>query len=190
MPDPTEITRYLRRFGEGDREALDRVLPELYDELLSLARARLRGEGDGHTLDTAGLVHEAYLRLAELERIRWQDRNHFFSMASRLMRRVLVDHARKRQAEKRGGGRIRITLRDDHRAAEGRAATVLALDEALSGLEAEHPRAARALQHRYFAGCTNREIADLLETSERTVERDLRFARAWLAREWGAEGPA
>lgn len=190
MSDRTEITRLLHRFGQGDRDALDRVVPALYEELQRVARARLRREADGHTLDTSGLVHEAYLRFAELERIDWRDRNHFLSMASRLMRRVLVDHARRRRAQKRGGGSIRITLGDHHLAEEERTETVLALDEALSRLEEEYPRAAEALQHRYFAGYTNREVAEILCVSLRTVERDLRFARAWIAREWKGDAPS
>jgi RNA polymerase sigma factor (TIGR02999 family) len=192
-PEPSEdLTQLLRRWRGGDRDALDALLPRVYERLRALARARLRGERPDHTLDTTGLVHEAYLRLAAGATPDWQDRSHFFAVASTAMRRVLIDHAKQRQARKRGGAAVRVEL-DAVSWHEGAAPTVepdalLALDDALTRLEALHPRQAKAVELRYFAGLTLEEAAQVLGTSAPTVLRDLRFAQAWLARGLGERG--
>lgn len=183
MPD--DVTQLLQRWSAGDAGAFDRLVPAVYDELRQLARARLRGERADHTLGTSGLVHEAYVRLVDLERVDWQDRGHFFAMASRTMRRVLVDWAKARGRQKRGGGAAHVTF-EDGLLADEQAGTVLDLDDALVRLEAIAERPARAAEMRYFGGLTNDETAAALAVSVATVERDLRFARAWLAKEWAA----
>ena len=184
MPD--DVTQLLHQWSAGDAEALDRLVPVVYDELRGLARARLRHERSDHTLGTAGLVHEAYARLIDIERVTWKDRGHFFAMASRAMRRVLVDWARAQGRQKRGGGAPHVTFDDALQADEDRAGVTLDLDDALRQLEGVAERAAQVAEMRYFGGLTNDEAAAALNVSVATVERDLRFARAWLAREWGA----
>ena len=189
-PDPIDVTEYLRRWREGDHEALEALLPCVYDQLLALARARLRAEPEVPTLDTRGVVHEAYLRVVEGGAVDWQDRAHFFAVASTAMRRVLIDRARQRHARKRGGDQIRVALDASTRATSIPAAsadpdTLLALDSALAKLERMHPRQAKAVELRYFGALTLQETAQALSTSAPTVMRDLRFAEAWLARELG-----
>lgn len=184
-PSPADFTSLLHAWHGGDAEARDRLAAAVYDELRRLARAHLRAERADHTLNTTGLVHEAYLRLLDVERVGYQDRAHFLAMASRTMRRVLVDWAKARNAQKRGAGALRVEF-DEERLLPGEdAATVLDLDDALTRMEAVAPRQARALEARYFGGLSNEEAAAALDVSVATVERDLRFARAWLAREWG-----
>jgi RNA polymerase sigma-70 factor, ECF subfamily len=184
MPAPAaEITTLLHAWGDGDASAQDHLLPLIYDELRRLARRHLRDERADHTLNTTALVHEAYLRLVDVERVRWADRAHFLAMASRTMRRVLVDYAKARRAQKRGAGATRVPL-DEHLLSDPQAETLLDLDDALTRLEARHDRAGQALALRLFGGLANDEIAAALGTSVATTERDVRFARAWLAREW------
>jgi RNA polymerase sigma factor (TIGR02999 family) len=186
---PDDLTQLLRRWRDGDPEAFDALLPRVYDQLRGLARARLRGERPDHTLDTSGLVHEAYLRLAAGAAPDWQDRSHFFAVASTAMRRVLIDHAKHRQAQKRGGSAVHVALDlaswHDGGAPNAEPDALLALDEALTRLETLHPRQAKAVELRYFAGLTLEEAAHVLGTSAPTVLRDLRFAQAWLARSLG-----
>lgn len=173
----------LRRWHGGDRRALDRATALVYDELKRLARVRLRGEQPGHTLNTTGLVHEAYLKLANIQRMEWVDRNHFLSMASRVMRRILVDHACRRNAAKRGGGR-EVTLAEEHLLVTSeQAEQVLELDQAIRRLEEVHPRPAKAVELYYFGGLPQTEVSEVLGVSQPTVARDLRFALAWLGRE-------
>jgi RNA polymerase sigma-70 factor (ECF subfamily) len=183
-----ELTRLLERWHAGDRAAFDALVPRVYTQLLSLARARLRGEHPDHTLDTAALVHETYLRLAGGTTPDFHDRDHFFAVASTAMRRVLIDHAKQRLAQKRGGALVHVTLDPAHWDGVGTAATaepdaLVALDESLTRLAADHPRHAKAVELRYFAGLTLEEAARILGTSAPTVLRDLRFAQAWLARD-------
>jgi RNA polymerase sigma factor (TIGR02999 family) len=187
-PDTSDLTQLLRRWRGGDEEALELFLPRVYDQLRRMARARLRAERSDHTLDTSALVHEAYLRVSAGAATDWQDRAHFFAVASTAMRRVLIDHAKHRRAQKRGGDRVRVDVdltqfSDDGKAAEADPDALLALDEAMSRLEKVHPRQAKAVELRYFAGLTMEEAAEVLATSAPTVMRDLRFAQAWLARE-------
>ncbi len=186
-PDtPQDLTGYLRRWRAGEEAARDALLPHVYERLRRMARARLRGERPDHTLDTVGLVHEAYLRVAEGGGTDWQDRAHFFAVASTAMRRVLLDHAKQRRAGKRGGGLARVEL-DPERlgdagvAAEADPDALLALDDALTRLERAHPRQAKAVELRYFGGLTLEEVGEALGVSAPTAMRDLRFAQAWLA---------
>lgn len=155
-------------------------MPLVYDELRRLARIRMRDERAGHTLEPTAVVHEAYARLVDLE-LSWQNRAHFYCMAARTMRRVLVEHARKRRAAKRGGG-PRVTLHDDQAVSPPPAIDILALDQALETLRRQEERPSQVVELHYFAGLTLREIAEVLGVSEATVDRDLRFARAWLRR--------
>lgn len=181
MAHKTDITRLLRAYGAGERSALDRLMPAVYEQLRSIAHNRLRGERPGHTLSSTGLVHEAYLKLVDLDHVQWNDRRHFFALAARLMRQILIDYARIRKADKRGGGAPKLPLEEALWMPQQDAERILELDEALERLADEHPRAAEALGHRYFAGFTNEETAQGLGVSVPTVERDLRFGRTWLA---------
>ena len=178
---PKTVTRLLLDWREGNAEALEALVPLVYDELRRLARLQMRDEASGHTLQPTALVHEAYARLIDLK-LDWQDRSHFLNMAARTMRRVLVDHARTRRAAKRGAGAVEVTLHDFH-AKDEPSIDLLAIDEALESLSRHDERAASAVELCYFGGLTGREIAEALGVSEATAERDLRFARSWLKRE-------
>lgn len=183
----TEITRFLRQWREGDREAFDAMLPHVYERLRTIARARLRAERPDHTLDTSALVHEAYLRMTAGTTPDIEDRAHFFAVASTAMRRVLIDHAKQRLTLKRGGDAVHVPLDSAAWGHGGATAAepdaLLCLDESLTRLGAQHPRHAKAIELRYFAGLTLDEAAQVLGTSAPTVMRDLRFAQAWLARD-------
>ncbi len=176
----TDVTLLLRRWQEGDRDALEHLTPLVYDELRRLARAKMKNERREHTLQPTALVHEAFDRLVDLE-LSWQDRAHFLNMSARVMRRVLVDHARQRLAGKRDGG-LRVSLVD----ADAQARPdldLMALDQALERLRKQEERPSQVLELLYFGGLSYTEIAETLEISKATVDRDLRFARAWLSRE-------
>ncbi|MEM6793851.1 MAG: ECF-type sigma factor [Acidobacteriota bacterium] len=177
-----EVTRLLQRWHRGDTKAPEELVPLIYRELRRLADARLRTESDVLTLQPTALVHEAYLRLVDLE-LEWRGRTHFFAVAAGVMRRILVDMARSRRRAKRGGGRRPLTLDGlEVSGVDSPPACLSEIDEALQALEAEDARKARAVELRYFAGLSNAEIAELLEISLGSVERDLRLARAWLSR--------
>lgn len=182
MPD-TDITTLLHAFAGGNRDALDQLIPLVYEELHRLARAQLRHERPHHTLDSTALLHEAYLRLCGINRVQWHDRNHFMAVAARVMRRVLTDYARARQRDKRGAGAALVSL--GH--ADGIPAVtlddVLDLDETLARLDALNERACRVVECRCFAGLSVEETAEALRTSPATVKRDWAFSRAWLNRE-------
>jgi RNA polymerase sigma factor (TIGR02999 family) len=183
LPDPrTRVTRALTAFEAGEVVDLDALLPVLYEELRALAGALLRQERAGHTLQPTALAHEAWLRLVDAEKVRWQGRAQFLALAARVMRRVLIDHARRRDAEKRGGGRHRITLSDATPVCGRSEVDLLALDEALTELAAVADRKARVVEYRYFSGMTMPEVAEALGISQTTAEDDWYFARAWLAR--------
>lgn len=158
-------------------------MPLVYDELRRLARHLLRDERAGHTLDTTELAHEAYLKLVDQAQLDWHGRAHFFSIAARAMRQILVDHARKRQAQKRGGDRMRTTLSNGHLVWEGSWAELLDLDAALHRLDEMDARLRQVVEYRFFAGMTEAEVADVLDLSKRTVQRDWAKARAWLYKE-------
>jgi RNA polymerase sigma-70 factor, ECF subfamily len=174
------ITELLVAWGDGDRAALDRLVPLVERELRRLARGYVRGERQGHTLQTTALVNEAYLRLVEQRRVRWQNRAHFLAIAAQLMRRILVDHARRRQYLKRGGGALQVTLSEAEALAGGRAPDLVALDEALASLGEIDPRRARVVELRFFGGLSIEETAEALKVSTTTVERDWTTAKAWL----------
>ena len=185
MASQADITRLLINWSGGERDALDRLMPLVYTQLRQMAHARLQQERLDHTLNTTALVHEAYIKLVDINEVQWQDRAHFLAMASRLMRRILVDYWRKKKASKRGGDQHRMSLDEDLLLPAGDPDTVLDLDDALSRLEKLSPRQSQAVEHRYFGGLSAEESAEVLGVSRATVERDLRAARAWLAREWG-----
>lgn len=166
-------------------DEIDSLVPVVYDELRRIAHRQLRGERSDHTLDTTGLVHEAYLKLSRLDRIEWRDRSHFLVAAAGAMRRILVDYAAARKAGKRGGGRQRVPIDDVLILVDDRAEELLALDEALRRLAAESQRAASIVEWRFFAGMTVEETAEVLEISPATVKREWTLARAWLNRELG-----
>ena len=179
-----EITRLLDQLREGDQEARDRLIPLVYDELRQLASRYLAREPAGHTLQTTALVHETYLRMADPDKeTGWKDRVHFFALAATAMRRILVDHARSRHSLKRGGTDRPLALDEAIVAAEGRMEEILAMDEALSLLSQWDQRQSRIVELRFFGGLTEKEIAQALGVSQRTVKRDWRLARAWLRAE-------
>jgi RNA polymerase sigma factor (TIGR02999 family) len=187
--DDSQITTLLHRWTAGDAEALRQLLPALYEPLRQLAHHRIRGEPDARSLDTTGLVHEAYLKLADSPAGSLRDRHHFLAVASRVMRNVLVDHARARNAEKRGGGAGTVELREEIWVSEIDLDAVDELDKALTTLEALDPRQSTILEQHYFGGLSLDDIADMLSVSVRTVKRDLRAARAWLALQLAPEAP-
>jgi RNA polymerase sigma factor (TIGR02999 family) len=171
----------------GHRDALDRLIPIVYEELRRIAHRRLQGERDGHTLNTTALVHEVYLKLVDVNRVEWRDRTHFFAMAARLMRRVLIDYARARKRKKRGGGSVTVPLDEAMGIAVTQPDGLIALEDALTRLEAKNARQCRVVECRCFVGLSIEETAEALSTSSATVKRDWAFCRAWLNRELAAE---
>jgi RNA polymerase sigma factor (TIGR02999 family) len=185
--EETRVTQLLQRWRRGDRDALDQLLPLIYDELHALARRHMGGERPDHTLQTTALIHEAYLRLCGAD-VTWEGRAHFLAVAAQTMHRVLVDHARGRARAKRGGGDVPVTLDDALAVSSERPDELLALDEALARLSTLDERKARAVELHYFGGLTYDETAAALEVSAATVDRELRLAKAWLYRELRPEG--
>jgi RNA polymerase sigma factor (TIGR02999 family) len=182
--EPTrEITQLLQGWRGGDRQALDELLPIVYKELQRLAHFQLRQERPGHTLQSAALVNEAYLRLIGLNPPQWESRTHFFAIAAQLMRQILVDYARRHRAGKRGGGEEKIPLDDATMLSRGKPIDVVALDEALKALAQVDPRKAQVVELRFFTGLSFEETAEVLQVSAVTVSRDWSTARAWLHRE-------
>jgi RNA polymerase sigma factor (TIGR02999 family) len=181
--DSTDVTPLLAGLNAGDAGSLDRVIALVYEELRRIAHRQLAGEQSGHTLDTGALVHEAYLKLRQLDRMEWRSREHFLAMAARVMRRVLVDYAEARRAQKRGGAPIPVAIDAVALAADQPGEEILALDEALRRLEALSERQSREVECRFFAGMSVEETAAALDLSEATVKRDWVVARAWLNRE-------
>jgi RNA polymerase sigma-70 factor (ECF subfamily) len=177
------VTELLAAWSAGDESARDSLMPLVYDELRRLARRQMRRERPGHTLQTTALVNEAYLRMAGQHQIEWQTRAHFFAMAAAMMRRILVDHARRRQYAKRGGGAARCSLDDVAAVAVERSAEIVAVDEALTRLSAIDERGCRIVEMRYFGGLTVEEIGSVLHISAATVKRDWTAAKGWLAHE-------
>jgi RNA polymerase sigma factor (TIGR02999 family) len=184
----SDVTQLLRQWSEGHQEALNDLVPLMYAELRQLAHQRLGRELANRSLNTTGLVHEAYLKLIDLRRARFRDRGHFMAMASRLMRRLLVDQARARRAAKRGGGAEPVELDESLWVSEPQVDALADLDEALQRLEAIDPRQGQIVEQRYFGGLSLEEIADAQGISLATVKRELRFAHAWLAGELGGSG--
>jgi RNA polymerase sigma factor (TIGR02999 family) len=182
--DPSDITQLLIAWGTGDQAAGNRLLPAVYAELHRRAAAAMRREQDGHTLQPTALVHEAYMRLVDQDRIQWRNRAQFYGVAAQLMRRILIDHAREHLAEKRGGGARHVTLSGvDAAPDDAGAVDVLELHDALERLALLDPRQARLVELRYFGGLSIDETAEALEISPATVKREWATARAWLKRE-------
>jgi RNA polymerase sigma factor (TIGR02999 family) len=186
-PGP-HVTELLLSWGRGDRSALDELVPIVHQELRRLARLQMRGERDNHTLQTTALVNEAFIRLVDLRRIRWQDRAHFLALSARLMRRILVDHARSRNYRKRGGGAVNVALDDSIDMSRERGADLVALDDALESLARVDPRKGQVVELRFFGGLSVDETAEALGISAETVLRDWRFAKVWLLREVSGDG--
>jgi RNA polymerase sigma factor (TIGR02999 family) len=188
MREPGEVTQLLESAGAGEPAAMDQLFSVVYDELQRIAHRQLRLERTGHTLETSGLVHEAYLKLVGLDRIEWRGRSHFFAAAAGAMRRILIDHAESRRALKRGGGQRRVTLDEGSLPSpalldDGSLDDLLALDQALERLRTLDERQARVVECRFFSGMTIEEMAEALDVSPMTVKRDWTAARAWLNRE-------
>jgi RNA polymerase sigma-70 factor, ECF subfamily len=181
-PSPKSITELLIDWRDGDETALDKLMPLVYEELRRLARYYMRRERPGHTLQSAALVNEAYLRLVDHKGMQWQNRAHFYAVASQAMRRILVDHARSRQYLKRGGANQMVALDEAANTVQKQAADVLALDDALTDLSAIDPRKSQIVEMRYFGGMTVEETAEVLGLSPVTVMRDWSTAKAWLLR--------
>jgi RNA polymerase sigma-70 factor, ECF subfamily len=183
-PDPanTEVSGLLRAWSDGDRVALERLTPIVYDELHRLAGRYMRGERPGHSLQTTALVNEAYMRLIDYRSMQWQNRAHFFAVSSQLMRRILVEHARRHNL-KRGGGVLHVSLEDTAEVGGDRAADLVALDDALDALARVDPRKVQVVEMRFFAGLSVEETAEVLKISSVTVMRDWSTAKAWLYRE-------
>ncbi|MDX6406386.1 MAG: hypothetical protein QOH70_3841 [Blastocatellia bacterium] len=180
---PHEITQLLAEWSEGNQAALDKLYPLVYNELRRLAHGYLRRERKGHTLQTTALINEAYLRLVDQKYVHWANRSHFFGISAQIMRRILIDHARRYDYAKRGGGAQRISLDEVAIVAKERARSLLMLDEALKSLAEIDPRRSEVVELRYFGGLNNEEIARVLKISENTVTRDWNMARAWLYQE-------
>ena len=174
-----EVTRLLQAVGSGDREALDQLLPVVYDELRRLADRYLRSERSDHTLQPTALVHEAYLRLVD-QNISWQNRSHFFGVAAQMMRRVLVDHARGLHAAKRGSGGAKVSLEDVFDLSDERASDLVALDDSLTALAEFDPLKSKIVELRFFGGLSIEETANVLDIGTATVIRQWRMAKAWL----------
>ena len=185
---PPDVTRLLREWSQGDQEALNQLVTVMYAELRQLAHRRLRREPPNRSINTTGLVHDAYLRLIDVRHASFHDRAHFLAMASRVMRRLLIDQARARRAAKRGGGTVAAELDEALWVSEPQAEALTELDEALRRLEALDPRQGQIVEQRYFGGLSLEETAEALDVSLATVKRELRFAHAWLAAELGNTG--
>lgn len=186
---PDDTTRLLVRWGNGDKAALDELLPFVYEELRRLAHHYMGRERPGHTLQTSALVNEAYLRLVDQRSVKWQNRAHFFGIASQMMRRILVDHARSRHYAKRGGGAIQVSLDESMIVSGERAGDVVALDDALTALARIDQRKSKIVEMRFFGGLSIEETAEALSVSPGTVMRDWTLAKAWLHREINKSDP-
>jgi RNA polymerase sigma factor (TIGR02999 family) len=184
MNDEEEVTRLLLDWQNGNKEALDRLLPIVYTQLKALASNQLRNERPGHTLQPTALIHEAYVRLVRQDLPEWKNRAHFFSVSARLMRQILVDHARKHRAAKRGGDHRKVSLEDAVLFSSERSDQLIQIDDALREFEVLDPRKCKVIELRYFAGLEVQEISEALKISLATVKRDLRLGEAWLKREF------
>jgi len=187
-PIGPDITGLLKRWKEGDRQALASLASAAYQDLHSIAARYLRREGSGHTLQATGLVNELYLRLAQIREIQLIDRRHFYAFAAQLMRMILIDHARHARALKRPGSATRVPLHEEMAWIDAASEELLALDTALDELERIDERKVRVLELRFFLGCTNEEAAEFLNISRATVDRDLEFSKAWLYRRLSPSG--
>ena len=183
----TDVTRLLQAWSGGDAEARDQLIPLVFDELRRIASFQLDRENAGHTLQPTALVHELYLKLVDQRSVRWKSRSDFFAIAATLIRRILVDHARKRRAAKRGSDGVKIAFDEALGLPEVQDPSILALDEALQALEKVDPRGSRVVELHAFAGLQHEEIAEVLSISRSTVIRDWNHAKLWLRRELGSE---
>ena len=181
--DSHEVTQLLIQWSNGDKAALDKLMPLIYGELRQLARHYMKSERSGHTLQTTALVNEAYLRLINRKQVQWQNRAHFFAIAAQLMRSILVDHARSHAYAKRGGGARKIALDDAMAVSQQRATEVVALDDALKRLAEIDPQQSRIVEMKFFGGLTIEETAEVLGLSPATIKREWRTAKAWLYHE-------
>jgi RNA polymerase sigma factor (TIGR02999 family) len=182
-PAPSEVSQLLRAWSNGDKTAFDKLMPLVYDDLRQMAKRYMERQQVGHTLQTTALIHEAYLRLVDQSEVQWQNRAHFFAVAATAMRHILVDHARTRQAAKRGGAAQPVSLNEAAAVSVERAAELVALDDALETLAAFDRRKSQVVELKYFGGLTVEETAKALHVSPETVARDWRLARTWLLRE-------
>src|SRR6267143_384725 len=182
---PQEVTQLLIDWSRGDQAALDSLMPLVYEELRRLAHRYMRRERVGHTLQTTALINEAYLRLIEQQQVQWHNRAHFFAISAQLMRRILVDHARSRGYQKRGGGVPKVTLDEALMGPQEKGQDLVALDDALNALVGVDPRKSKVVELRFFGGLSVEETAEVLKVSPDTVLRDWRLAKAWLTREMG-----
>lgn len=180
-----QITLLLVDWSKGDENALEKLIPLVYEELRRMARSHMRKQPSGHTFQTTELIHETYLKIAAGEEKNWQNRAHFFGVAAKAMRHILVDYARAKSRNKRGGWLDRVTFSEDAAVSGGRSEEIVALDEALDRLAVLYERKAQVVEMKFFAGLTIDEIAEVLKISPETVKRDWRFAQTWLARELG-----
>jgi RNA polymerase sigma factor (TIGR02999 family) len=186
---PAEITLLLHAAATGERGDVDALVAAIYEDMRRLAASHLHGERQDHTLQPTALVHEAYVKLIDQRNTDWKDRLHFFAVASRIIRRILIDHARAREADKRGGDRTLISLTDQDVPGPAREVDLIALDEAMEELAAIDPQQAKIVELRYFGGCTIEETAELLQLGKRTVDRDWQAAKAWLFVRLGEDDP-
>ena len=183
LPSSPEVTQLLLAWKRGEEGALEKLIPMVYEELQRRAHRYMAGERLGHTLQTTALVHETFLRLVDSSQVRWQNRAHFFAVAAQLMRRILVDFARARHYQKRGGGARPLSLDEELVLPVERGADLVALDDALSALAVLDPRKSRVVEMRFFGGLSVKETAEVLKVSSDTVLRDWKLAKAWLMRE-------
>jgi RNA polymerase sigma factor (TIGR02999 family) len=183
-----DVTGLLAQWRSGDSDALNKLMPLVYDELRKLAKRYMRSEREGHTLQHTALVHEAYLQLVQMD-ISWNDRAHFFAIAARAMRRILVDHARARNRGKRGGEIEKISLDEIADVSSGSSVDILDLDRALDRLSEFDSRKSEIIELHYFGGLTHEEMGEVIGVSSTTIDRELRLAKAWITRELGKSGP-
>jgi RNA polymerase sigma factor (TIGR02999 family) len=187
MSSPSEVTQLLLAWGDGDQSALEKIIPLVYDELRRLARIHMGRERGGHTLQTTALVNEAYLRLVDMRRMRWQNRAQFFAISAQLMRRILVDFARSRGYQKRGGGARHVSFDEALYVTRQQDTDLVALDDALRALDEVDPRKSKVVELKFFGGLSVEETAHVLKVSPDTVMRDWKMAKAWLLREMSGE---
>jgi RNA polymerase sigma factor (TIGR02999 family) len=188
-PKQHEITQLLAEWSDGNQSALDELYPLVYDELHRLARRYMSREREGHTLQTTALINEAYVRLVDQRNVHWANRSHFFAISAQIMRRILIDHARRHGYAKRGGGAQQVSLDEAAIVTRTAGAELLRLDEALKSLAEMDPRRSQVVELRYFGGLNNEEIAGVLNISENTVTRDWNMARAWLHQQLSESSP-
>jgi RNA polymerase sigma factor (TIGR02999 family) len=187
-PAPSQVTELLRAWSRGEDEAREKLIPLIYEDLRQRARRQMGRERRGHTLQTTALIHEAYMRLVGAAPVAWESRSHFFAIAARMMRRILVDHARAKRSLKRGGAGRPVSLEEELLVSPPRRLDLVSLDEALQALMALDQRKGRVVELRYFGGLSVEETAEVLNVSPRTVKGDWQFAKVWLLREMGGEG--